>query len=259
MFCYTFVSNWTVSVDYSLILAGIELRWGKKEERQEKVCLWLYRGLQGDSHHENKVLGDSQWKLSAEDGYGQAVTSSVYTGWPAEVCPWCQSATHTTSRCWQKPGEGPLGLASGQGAQCPPFCSTATACGGCLCFGDFLRPQGFQFSELTLGWRVHRSLQTRKFCPCDLGLSECPGGALAVQPSMCWKHARSGWTATSWRLHCMPSHSTQCGAKWSCSAGMGSSPSTRAKSTCFVLLALSWHPAERTMSAFWCSVSNKLT
>lgn len=156
-------------------------------------------------------------------------------------------------------GKGPFGSASGQGAQHPASCSTAAACRGCLWFGGFLQLQGFQFSELTLRWHVHQPLQTRNVCPCDLGFSECPGGALAVQPSMCWKHVRSGRTATSWRLRCLPSRSAQCGAKWSHSAGMGSGPSTRAKSTCFVLLALSWHPAERTMSAFWCSVSNKLT
>lgn len=40
-------------------------------------------------------------------------------------------------------------------------------------------------------------LQMRSVCPCDLGLSECPGGALAVQPSVCWKHAPSGWAAPS--------------------------------------------------------------
>lgn len=196
---------------------------------------------------------ESQRQLSAEDGYGKAVKSSRWTRWPAEVCPWCQPATQASSRCWQKSMEVSLA--------CPrirePSASCSTACRRTSLIWGLPLAVGFSvlwlsgvFGSLVFADEKHLSVWPG-FVWAPWRCSSC-----AAQHVLEGSTVGAGSDQLTAALPAQPS--AQRGAKQSRSAGVGSGPSSRAKSTSFVLLALSWHPAERTTSAFWCSVSNKL-
>lgn len=117
-------------------------------------------------------------------------------------------------------------------------------------------PWAARVSALWTNWGdVSIGLCRRGTPGCVLWASLSALEVLSPAPSLSWMHARP---RTSWRLCRLPGRSTQCSAEWNRAAGMVNGPNAWAKSTRFVLLALSWHPAERTMSAFRCSVSNKL-